>query len=806
MPTRLSLPSALAERCQVLHEAPVNPAGEFVLYWMHHAVRAHDNAALDAAILAGYALGLPVLVYQGLGGQHPFNNDRQHTFILEGARAVQAELRAQGIRHGFYLGENPAAPTPLRALAARAALVVVEDYPVPPFTRWTAALARQTPAPVWALDAFCIVPMRSVRRGCERAFQFRDLTQTEFERRIDEPWTNIRPSVPYYDGDLGFAALDLEQADLAELCARCTIDHSIGPVPHTPGGSAAGYARWQRFRARGLTQYAQQRDDALLSEGTSRLSPYLHHGHVSPWCIAREARLMGGAGAEKFLDELLYWRELSYNFCLYHRELDSLAALPNWARATLDAHRADPRHRYTWEELAHARTADPLWNAAQCALRQHGELHNNLRMTWGKALPGWSRDPEEALARLFDLNNRYALDGSDPNSYASLLWCLGALDRPHTEQPVYGTVRTRPTAVHGRRLKLAAYRAQAERPARHYPGSVAVIGAGLAGLAAARTLAGHGLKVQVFDKARGPGGRTSTRRSEAYAFDHGAQYFTVRDARLQPYLASWQEQGLIAPWSGRLGIGAPGQIKARQDGIARYVAVPGMNALAKHLAQGLDLRTSTPVVAVTEVAGSWQLRDEAGTLLGCYDTVLVATPPAQAVPLLAGSPALAQQAAAVRMSPCWAVMAAFPAAPALAWDGLFLQHSPLAWAVRNASKPGRAPLETWVLHATPDWSAAHLEMTADSVARCLLAAFLASADLPLLEPVLLSAHRWRYALTINPLREGSLWDGERRLGACGDWCLGTRMEDALLSGFAAAGRVLGLADRPVDACRAAVNA
>jgi len=294
----------------------------------------------------------------------------------------------------------------------------------------------------------------------------------------------------------------------------------------SPGGSTAGYHRWEQFKRHGLQNYARTRNDAAVAfpAGVSRMSAYLHHGQVSPFRIAREAASAKAEGADKFLDEMLIWRELAHNFCFYHRLPGAIAALPAWAAKTLADHRRDLRQSvYTWEQMARATTGDPLWDAAQKSLLIHGELHNNLRMTWGKAILQWTRSPEEALQMMIDLNHRYALDGSDPNSYGGILWCLGLFDRPfQPEKPVIGTLRPRSTRSHAARLDLRKYTTKIAEPATSAPVRVAVIGAGLSGLIAARTLADHVHRVQVFEKARAPGGRMSTRRMNSYAFDHGA--------------------------------------------------------------------------------------------------------------------------------------------------------------------------------------------------------------------------------------------------------------------------------------------
>jgi hypothetical protein len=312
-----SLPQHLLERVRVIKDAPLRTSGGFVLYWMHHAVRSHENPAFDTALFIGAQLELPVLVYQGLSGRHPFNSDRHHTFIMEGAREVQQQLQDRGIRHAFYLGRRPSKPSPLPSLARRATLVITEDFPAPPFPQWTRQLAQQVDSAVWAVDCTCIIPMRLIPRGVDRAYVFRNHTQNEYERRLEQDWNEVAYSGQTFDGDYGFDAIDLADADIAELCAQCEIDHTIAPVAHTPGGSTAGYERWEKFKRHGLKSYNRLRNDAAIvfPKGVSRISAYLHHGHVSPFRLAREAARDGSAGALKFLDEMLIWRELAHHFC-----------------------------------------------------------------------------------------------------------------------------------------------------------------------------------------------------------------------------------------------------------------------------------------------------------------------------------------------------------------------------------------------------------------------------------------------------------------------------------------------------------
>ena len=789
-----ALPERLAERSRIITASDAPMRSEFVLYWMHHAVRGHENPALDVAILEGNRLGLPVVVYQGLNGHHRYNNDRHHTFSLEGARDAHRELAMLGVRPVFHLEKSAGGRSRLRELAASAALLIVEDYPAPPFKRWTRHLADSVSRPVIAVDCACIVPMQLQPRKFDRAFEFRRHNQAEFHKRVQLPWHPVLPEWPAFDGDIGFEVLDLERVDIAAICATCAIDHSIPPVPHTIGGADVGYHRWQTFRQHGLSRYASDRNDAAKDwpRGVSRLSAYLHHGHVSPFRIAREAAAAGGEGGEKFLDELLVWRELAFNFCYFTDNPESLSALPAWARATLEEHAQDARPQIIDSEaLARSGSGDEIWDLAQTSLRIHGELHNNLRMTWAKAVPAWRPDPQAALDTLVELNNRYALDGSDPNSYAGLLWCLGLFDRPFEETPVMGRVRTRSTAAHARRLEVDRYRARAGRSATGEAQWIAVVGGGISGLAAARVLRDQGHRVRVFEKSRGLGGRAATRRIGALGFDHGAQYFTARDPSFRRAVDAWCERGLVAPWYARIGRAEGGRLNASPSETLRYVAVPGMSALGAHLGAGLDIRRQVRVVSTAREEGRWVLRSEDGVDLGLFDILVIAVPAPQASDLLAGvAPRLAETAAAVTYAPAWAVMLEADGPGDPHYDGLFFDDGILAWAARNDSKPGRRG-NTWVLHADPDWSASNLEAGSEAVGAALGTRFCTATGMHPARTRVVSVHRWRYSMAMTPLAVGALWDSELQLGVCGDWCKGARIEDAFLSGHAAAGRILG---------------
>ena len=365
------LPEHLRERTFLRCEGKSGRDGDGVWYWTHHALRSDENPALDVARLLAQALGLPLTIYQGLSESYRFASDRHHTMILEAAQDLAQQYAALGLQYCFHLERRGNRSARLARLAHRASVIVTEDFPIEATRDWTDRLAESFSSAPWVLvDTACIVPTRLVNRAYDRAFAFRSATAKLYAARVDRDW-------PACDAILRAPAqppssLRLSDRPLSEWVAECDIDHSIGPVADTRGGSTAGYERWDAFRRDGLSSYAKRRNKIEI-DGVSRMSAYLHYGMVSPFRLAREA---SREGAEKYVDELLIWRELAYAFCYYRSDLDTDRNLPTWAIETLLKHRDDSRSVRSWETLSRANSGDALWDAAQRSLVKHGELHN----------------------------------------------------------------------------------------------------------------------------------------------------------------------------------------------------------------------------------------------------------------------------------------------------------------------------------------------------------------------------------------------------------------------------------------------
>lgn len=436
--------------------------GDFVLYWMQSTFRAHHNFALAYAIEQADALGVPVHVHHGLRRDYPWANDRFHTFILQSVVDLAADFAARGIPYTFWLDSAGADPSPLVALAERAALVVTDFLPTFIHPRQLRGLRKRVRTPVVAVDSATVVPMAFHTKAHASARGIRPVLLDALPRFLvapEEPAPRVTRAI-----EVPFEPVRPTRDTIPGLVARCAIDHSVPPAREIRGGRRAGQARLATFLARGLRGYAVDRNDPTI-DGTSRLSPYLHFGNVSPHEVLLAVRAAdAGEDAEKFVDEALVWRELAHNFCYFDPAHRTTAAIPAWAQAELAAHVGDPRPAlFDDATLEAARTGEPLWDAAQRQYLRDGWMHNVLRMLWGKAVLQWTPDAAAALRVLEHINNRYSLDGRDASTYGGIHWIFGKFDRPFYRRPIYGTVRYQS-------LKAAWGKFDATTFVRRYPG------------------------------------------------------------------------------------------------------------------------------------------------------------------------------------------------------------------------------------------------------------------------------------------------------------------------------------------------
>ena len=479
-------------RLRRLNDARANTRGEYVLYWMQIYRRLERNHALDYALRCAEELGRPLVLYEGLRIDYPWASRRLHRFVLEGMLANAARAEELGLSYWpFVETEKGQGRGLLRRLAAHAALVVTDDFPCFIVPAQAEALARKVEVPVFAADSNSVVPLSLLGPPVSAAAHLRPRLHKAFA----DAWPHraaAKPRIPDVAARRVRPPFDAwKTKEVAAFVEALPVDASVPPVPGTPGGTPAGRARLRAFVKKRLRGYAEARSEPRsLDEGhASGLSPYLHFGHVSIEEVAeavlattgkwtpgelrvhnrgkREGFFGDDPDVNSFLDEALTWRDLGFQWHSTRRaDAASLeTALPAWALATLGAHARDRRPwLYTAEELENGETHDPLWNAAQRELVATGTIHNYLRMLWGKKVLEWSASPADAYRTLEHLNNKYALDGRDPNSYTGILWCFGLFDRPWApERKVFGSVRYMSSDNTARKFDLKPYYAYVER-------------------------------------------------------------------------------------------------------------------------------------------------------------------------------------------------------------------------------------------------------------------------------------------------------------------------------------------------------
>jgi deoxyribodipyrimidine photo-lyase len=475
-------------RIRQLNDEPIRKEGDNVVYWMIANRRSSWNYSLDRAIEISLEFRKPLIVLEALRCGYPWASDRIHRFILQGMADNRKSFADTPVRYYPYVETTAGDGSGLlEALAANAVAVVTDDFPCFFLPRMAAHAADRLPVAMEAVDSNGIVPLTATDKAFARAYDFRRWLQKNITPFLSEspqrsPLKNKKlPNRPAIPNSVLKRWPEASQSELRaepEVLSRLPIDHAVGPATFD-GGTAAAKTTVKRFFADRFERYADERNDPD-NEAASGFSPYLHFGHLSVheilaritklenWSLSDLAEKANGSRdgwwgmskpAESFLDELITWRELGYNMCVHRDDYDRYDSLPSWARETLAQHQSDDReHIYDISQFEQARTHDEIWNAAQRQLVRDGRMHNYMRMLWGKKILEWSRRPEDALETMIELNNKYAVDGRNPNSYSGIFWVLGRYDRAWgPERPIFGKIRYMSSDNTARKLKLKSY-------------------------------------------------------------------------------------------------------------------------------------------------------------------------------------------------------------------------------------------------------------------------------------------------------------------------------------------------------------
>lgn len=468
------------------NDRPVRSDGDFVVYWMNAARRPVWNYGLEYAVVKAVELGKPLLVVEALSCSYRWASDRHHAFVIDGMVANAGHFEGTGVAYYPYVEPERGAGRGLhRALGEKACLYVTDEWPCFELPAWVSKVAGEVPVSMVAVDSCGLWPIGATDRVFTTAYSFRAFLQKNLIEHLQQPPrpdplegvklphgkvpAGIAKQWPPYDPETGHAVL-----------ASLPIDHEVGVVEGQPGGFEAGARLVRRFLDKRLPNYGERSKPDKTA--ASELSAHLHYGHTSAHeILAGIADLEGwspndlderGNGgkrqgwwslseaAEGFMDELVTWRELGLNFGhLRPDDYDKFGSLPNWARITIAEHAADERPIvYSAKQFEDAQTHDKLWNAAQFQLRREGIIQNYLRMLWGKKIYHWSKTAEDALETMIELNNRWALDGRDPNSYSGIFWVLGRYDRAWgPEREIFGKLRYMTSDSTARKYRTKEY-------------------------------------------------------------------------------------------------------------------------------------------------------------------------------------------------------------------------------------------------------------------------------------------------------------------------------------------------------------
>ncbi len=464
-----------------------NHEGEYVLYWMQINRRFNYNFALEYAVAWANKLEKPLLIFEGFSCDYPWATDRSHTFMMQGMKEHLDYAERQNINYISFVEEEPGQYKKLLFnLAERACMLITDEYPVFIMRERNSAYPEELSLLYITVDSNGLIPLGLTEKDPYSAYLFRKIMQKNFlEAYTNPPMENplgeqknsgsITPPKKFFQ-DIPDARDALNH--IPGFIEKLSINHDVKPI-EWHGGRQAALGMLGQFIKNGLLVYDEKRNDPDEKK-TSNLSPWLHFGKISEyeivhavlqhqpdgWDLDKITYNNGSTGGffngnpniDSFLDEVITWREVGFHFAHHREDYDKFYSLPDWALKTLDQHRDDAREwAYNYEQLAQSKTHDEIWNAAQTQLREEGIIHNYLRMLWGKKVIEWTPDPETALQYLIDLNNTYAIDGRDPNSYSGIFWCFGRFDRAWQERPIFGKLRYMTSESTKKKVKLKNY-------------------------------------------------------------------------------------------------------------------------------------------------------------------------------------------------------------------------------------------------------------------------------------------------------------------------------------------------------------
>ena len=444
-------------RVTVRRDGLPDPNGRCVVYWMQRAQRGIDNHAVDLAAHIANLLELPLVVYFAAISNFPHANLRHYAFLNQGLADIEQDLQQRNIT--FLMRRAPHESHEQLLADVRAAFLIGDENPMRVPEKWRKQLATRISIPFWTVDTDVVVPSKLIEKPQYGAYTIRPRLYRLLPEHLhpyENPHANHawkRPRGFYSDSVYEDITRDWKD-----------LDRSVAPVETWQGGTHTALKRLKHFTGKLLGDYDAKRNHPEIN-GTSCLSPYLHFGHIGPLTIALAVEAAVKAdqklrpARDSYFNELIVWRELAINFVRYAPNYDSPDCAEAWAKQTIAEHARDEReHLYTLRQLETAQTHDPLWNAGQLQMVRHGWMHNYIRMYWAKKILEWTPDIATAMKYCIHLNDKYFLDGRDPNGYAGIAWALlGKFDRAWGERPIFGKIRYMSGASTGKKFDSKRY-------------------------------------------------------------------------------------------------------------------------------------------------------------------------------------------------------------------------------------------------------------------------------------------------------------------------------------------------------------
>ncbi len=422
-----------SQRIKKLNDQEMKESG-FVIYWMQQSQRTHYNHALEYAITIANEKKQPLLVYFGITDRFPEANLRHYQFMLQGLKQVEKNLSEKNIRFILRV-EHPV--DGIKKVSDEASVIVVDRGYLRVQREWRKKVATKIECPLIQVESEVVIPVETASDKEEyAAYTLRPKIKrnlSQFLRKMDENKVD--------SSSLEYSFQSEAEKDFERILSKLSIDTQVHPVSSWIGGEYQAKKRLDNFLKYHLMHFDEKRNHPT-EQVTSQLSPYLHFGNISPLYTALQVNRTKSKDSKAFLEELIVRRELSMNFVYYNQDYDQLSCLPSWAFKTLKDHEDDPReHIYNRDEFESASTHDPYWNAAQLEMVYTGKMHGYMRMYWGKKIIEWTDSPAQAFEIALYLNNKYELDGRDPNGFAGVAWCFGKHDRAWKQRAVFGKVR-----------------------------------------------------------------------------------------------------------------------------------------------------------------------------------------------------------------------------------------------------------------------------------------------------------------------------------------------------------------------------